>query len=110
MPYLQAHEYSMVRTSQHTILQSDILAVGLSVTTPPQAPRIFARTTERGIPLPALLLTSSVSGLCFGSSFIGSGTLWAWLQNLVGVSNQVCQMFRYYFPRLIATVRLLGFP
>jgi AAT family amino acid transporter len=66
-----------------------MLAIGLSVTTPPQAPRIFSRTTARGIPLPALLMTGSVSALCFGSSFIGSGELWAWLQNLVGVSNQV---------------------
>jgi amino acid permease len=41
------------------------------------------------VPLPAMLLTSSVSTLCFCSSFIGNGQLWAWLQNLVGVSNQV---------------------
>jgi len=34
-------------------------------------------------------MTGSVSALCFGSSFIGSGELWAWLQNLVGVSNQI---------------------
>lgn len=62
---------------------------GLAVTKPPQAPRIFAWTTPGGVPLPALLLTSSISGLCFGSSFIGSGQLWSWLQNIVGVSNQV---------------------
>lgn len=30
-----------------------------------------------------------VFAVCFGSSFIGSGELWGWLQNLVGVSNQV---------------------
>lgn len=46
---------------------------GLSVAKPPQAPALFAWTTPRGVPLPALLLTSSVSALCFGSSFIGSG-------------------------------------
>jgi hypothetical protein len=39
--------------------------------------------------LPALLATASISLLCFGSSFIGSGQLWGWLQNIVGVSNQV---------------------
>lgn len=60
---------------------------GLSVTS--QAPRIFSWTTRNGVPLPALLLTSSISALCFGSSYIGSGALWGWLQNLVGVSNQV---------------------
>lgn len=42
------------------------------------------------MPLPALLGTSSVSALCFGSSFVGRGALWGWLQNFVGVSNQVC--------------------
>jgi amino acid permease len=82
--------------------------LGLSVSKPPQAPALFAWTTARGVPLPALLLTSSVSALCFGSSFIGSGQvhihlsiffsssitlsspqLWGWLQNIVGVSNQV---------------------
>lgn len=56
---------------------------------PPQAPEIFSWTTRHGVPLPALLLTGSISGLCFGSSFIGSGELWGWLQNIVGVSNQV---------------------
>lgn len=39
--------------------------------------------------MPALLLTSSISALCLMSSFIGSGTLWGWLQNIVGVSNQI---------------------
>jgi len=47
---------------------------------------LFAGT---GVPLPALLATSSISVLCFGSSYIGSGQLWSWLQNIVGVSNQI---------------------
>lgn len=63
--------------------------LGLSVTTPRQAPKMFSWTTAAGTPLPALLMTSSVSALCFFSSFIGSGELWGWLQNIVGVSNQV---------------------
>jgi hypothetical protein len=57
--------------------------------TPPQAPRIFAKTTARGVPLIALLVTSSVSAICFCASSVGSGILWGWLQNIVGVSNQV---------------------
>lgn len=68
---------------------TELYNIGLATTVPPQAPTIFSRTTSRGIPLPALLMTSSISILCFGSSFIGSGELWSWLQNLVGVSNQV---------------------
>src|SRR6202012_4192000 len=36
-----------------------------------------------------VLATSAISGLCFGASYIGAGQLWSWLQNLVGVSNQL---------------------
>lgn len=68
----------------------------LAVSSPRLAPRIFGRTTRRGVPIVALLATSSISALCFGSSFIGSGELWGWLQNIVGVSNQV----RLVFPLL----------
>lgn len=53
------------------------------------APKFFSRLTKARIPYFALLGTWIVSGLCFGSSFIGAGTLWTWLQNLVGVSNQL---------------------
>jgi amino acid transporter, AAT family len=53
------------------------------------APSIFARTTARGVPLFALLATASVSLLCVGASRVGAGQLWDWLQNLVGVSNQL---------------------
>ncbi|KAI6038482.1 amino acid permease-domain-containing protein [Pisolithus marmoratus] len=63
---------------------------GLSVLRPRRyAPQIFSRTTSTGVPVFALLATSSVSILCFGSSYIGSGQLWGWLQNIVGVSNQI---------------------
>lgn len=61
----------------------------LSVANPPLAPSIFARTTDHGVPLNALLGTTSISALCLASSFVGSGVLWGWLQNIVGVSNQV---------------------
>lgn len=50
-----------------------LVLLGLSVTKPPQAPAIFSWTTAAGVPLPALLLTSSVSVICFGTSFIGRG-------------------------------------
>jgi AAT family amino acid transporter len=36
-----------------------------------------------------VLSTSAISGLCFGASYIGAGQLWTWLQNLIGVSNQL---------------------
>ena len=34
----------------------------------------------RRVPWVAVLATSLISGLCFGSSFIGAGQLWTWLQ------------------------------
>ena len=55
-----------------------------------QAPSVFASISRWGhVPWVALLSTASISGLCFGSSHIGAGDLWTWLQNLVGVSNQL---------------------
>lgn len=53
------------------------------------APKFFGKLTKYQVPWVALLATSSISIVCFGSSFIGSGELWTWLQNLVGVSNQL---------------------
>ncbi|KAG9055953.1 hypothetical protein FS842_000677 [Serendipita sp. 407] len=44
---------------------------------------------EKGVPWLALIATCSGSALCFASSYVGSGQLWYWLQNLVGVSNQL---------------------
>ncbi len=44
------------------------------------APRVFARLNKGQVPWVAVLATSLIAGLCFGSSFIGAGQLWAWLQ------------------------------
>ncbi|KAF5385971.1 hypothetical protein D9615_002336 [Tricholomella constricta] len=78
---------SVLSAGNHALFAGTRVLYGLSVTN--QAPKIFSRTTDHGIPIYALLLTSSISILCFGSSFIGSGQLWGWLQNIVGVSNQI---------------------
>ncbi|KAE9408625.1 hypothetical protein BT96DRAFT_1013261 [Gymnopus androsaceus JB14] len=80
---------SVLSAGNHALFAGTRVLYGLSVTSPRQAPAIFSWTSANGVPLPALLLTSSISALCFGSSFIGSGTLWGWLQNIVGVSNQI---------------------
>lgn len=44
------------------------------------APRVFARLNNGQVPWVAVIATSIVAGLCFGSSFIGAGQLWNWLQ------------------------------
>ncbi|KAG2153672.1 amino acid permease-domain-containing protein [Suillus bovinus] len=81
---------SVLSAGNHALFAGTRVLYGLSVVSPtPHAPRIFSRTTRGGVPLYALLATSSISVLCLGSSFIGSGQLWGWLQNIVGVSNQI---------------------
>jgi amino acid permease len=92
----------------HALYAGTRVLYGLSVTR--QGPRIFTWTTRAGVPLPALFATSSISLLCFGSSFIGSGQLWGWLQNIVGVSNQVrrCQRNVKEILCLGGCYRLLG--
>lgn len=80
---------SVLSAGNHALFAGSRVLYGLSVTSPPQAPKVFSKTTAAGIPLPALFATSSVSALCLLSSYIGSGALWGWLQNIVGVSNQI---------------------
>jgi AAT family amino acid transporter len=53
------------------------------------APKFLGRLNRRRVPWIAVLATSIIGGLCFGASFIGAGQLWTWLQNIVGVSNQL---------------------
>jgi AAT family amino acid transporter len=53
------------------------------------APRFFSKLSPHKVPWIAVLATSSISLLCFGASFSGAGDLWSWLQNIVGVSNQL---------------------
>jgi len=81
---------TVLSAGNHALFAGTRVLYSLAVTKPvAHAPKIFAWTTKRGVPLPALLATSSISVLCFGSSYIGSGRLWSWLQNIVGVSNQI---------------------
>lgn len=47
------------------------------------APKVFARLNGNQVPWVAVLATGIVSGLCFGSSKIGAGQLWTWLQKYV---------------------------
>ncbi|KAG2755358.1 hypothetical protein P692DRAFT_2076757 [Suillus brevipes Sb2] len=81
---------SVLSAGNHALFVGTRVLYGLSVVGPiPHALRIFSWTTRAGVPLYALLATSSISVLCFGSGYIGSGQLWGWLQNIVGVSNQI---------------------
>ncbi|KAH8997802.1 P-loop containing nucleoside triphosphate hydrolase protein [Lactarius hatsudake] len=78
---------SVISTGNHALFTG--MRMLYSLATASYAPPLFAWTMHRGVPLPALFLTSAISALCFGSSFIGNSQLWALLQTLVGMSNQV---------------------
>ena len=61
-----------------------------SLATVRQAPSVFGHVWKlTHTPWVAILSTASISALCFGSSHLSAVKLWSWLQNLVGVSNQL---------------------
>jgi len=52
------------------------------------APEIFARLNRNEAWID-VLANSFIGPLSFASSYIGAGQFWGWLQNIVGVSNQL---------------------
>ncbi|MGY8526793.1 amino acid permease [Paracidovorax citrulli] len=52
-----------------------------------RAPRIFARLTRNGVPMPALLATTAVGGLCFLTSLFESKAVYLWLLSLSGMTG-----------------------
>lgn len=78
---------SVVSAGNHALFAGSRLLYTLSVNG--HAPKVFGRLTRFQVPWVSVLFTSFISGLLFGASFIGAGQLWTWLQNLVGVSNQL---------------------
>ncbi|KAH6874754.1 amino acid permease/ SLC12A domain-containing protein [Thelonectria olida] len=78
---------SVISAGNHALFAGTRLLYTLAIEG--HAPRVFGRLNKNQVPWVAVLATSFVAGLCFGSSFIGAGQLWTWLQNIVGVSNQL---------------------
>jgi len=78
---------SVISAGNHALFAGTRLLYALSVDS--HAPKVFGSLNRNRVPWIAVLATSLISGLCFGASFIGAGQLWTWLQNLVGVSNQL---------------------
>ncbi|KAJ5239047.1 hypothetical protein N7468_003666 [Penicillium chermesinum] len=78
---------SVISASNHALFAGTRLLYSLAVDG--YAPRFFSKLNRFQIPWIAVLATSVISGLCFGASYIGAGQLWSWLQNIVGVSNQL---------------------
>ena len=78
---------SVVSAGNHALFAGSRLLFTLAVDG--YAPRFFGTLNRFQVPWVAVLATSAISGLCFGASYIGAGQLWSWLQNIVGVSNQL---------------------
>lgn len=78
---------SVISAANHALFAGTRLMYTLS--TEGYAPKVLGSLNRFRVPWIAVLLTSVISGLCFGASYIGAGQLWTWLQNIVGVSNQL---------------------
>ncbi|KAL8823149.1 MAG: hypothetical protein Q9191_006132 [Dirinaria sp. TL-2023a] len=78
---------SVISAANHALFAGTRLLYTLAVDN--HAPRFFSSLNRNQVPWIAVLATSAISILCFGASFIGAGQLWTWLQNIVGVSNQL---------------------
>lgn len=55
-------------------------------------PKVLSRVNKRGVPMHALLTTSSVALLAFLSSFFGSGTVYFWLLNAGSLAGFIAWM------------------
>ncbi|KAK5114740.1 hypothetical protein LTR62_002314 [Meristemomyces frigidus] len=78
---------SVISAGNHALFAGSRLLYTLGING--HAPKVFTKLTRFQVPWVAVLFTSILSGLLFGLSFVGAGQLWTWLQNLVGVSNQL---------------------
>jgi lysine-specific permease len=52
-----------------------------------QAPKIFARLNNRGVPIAAIFLTTIIGMLAFLSSIFGDGVVYLWLMNSIGITG-----------------------
>lgn len=78
---------SVISAGNHALYAGSMLAYTLG--TDGYLPKILTWKNRWQTPYVAVLITWLAGGLCFGSSFVGTGELWTWLQNIVGVSNQL---------------------
>jgi AAT family amino acid transporter len=78
---------SVISAGNHALYAGSMLAYTLG--TDGYLPKFLTWQNRYQTPYMAVLVTWLAGGLCFGSSFVGAGELWSWLQNIVGVSNQL---------------------
>ena len=78
---------SVISAANHALFAGTRLTYTLAVDG--YAPKFLGHLNRSQVPWVGVIATSLISGLCFGASYIGAGQLWNWLQNIVGVSNQL---------------------
>ncbi|KAJ5986998.1 hypothetical protein N7451_011363 [Penicillium sp. IBT 35674x] len=78
---------SAISAANHALFAGSRLMYTLAIDG--YAPHQLSRLNRFQIPWVAVLATAMISALCFGASKIGAGQVWTWLQNMVGVSNQI---------------------
>lgn len=78
---------SVISAGNHALYAGLRLAFNLG--TQGYFPKFFTRINRFQTPYVAVLFTWLCGGLCFASSFVGAGTLWLWLQSIVGLSNLI---------------------
>lgn len=78
---------SVISPGNHALFAGARLMYTLAVNG--HAPKFLGTLNRQRVPWIAVLVTSLISGLSSAASFIGAGQLWTWLQNIVGVSNQL---------------------
>lgn len=77
---------SAISACNHALYSGGRIAYSMSIEG--YMPHYFAYINSQGIPYVLVLATWIIGGFCFASTFVGSGTLWIWIQSLVAVSNQ----------------------
>ncbi|KAG7663641.1 ALP1 [[Candida] subhashii] len=78
---------SVISAGNHALFAGSRLAFNLG--TQGYFPKIFTKVNRFKVPYVAVIVTWFLSGLCFGSAFVGAGELWSWLQSIVGLSNLI---------------------
>ena len=77
------------RASLITICYTDGLAVAGN------APKIFARTSSKGLPYPAIFFCSMFALLAFMGINSGSGRVFQWFANMTSVAGYICTSFPF---------------
>ncbi|KAG7196208.1 uncharacterized protein KQ657_000221 [Scheffersomyces spartinae] len=78
---------SVISAGNHALYAGSRLAYNLG--TQGYAPKILTKVNRWKTPYIAVIFTWFFGGLGFGSSFIGAGELWNWLQAIIGLSNLI---------------------